>query len=192
MNKNEYITSLNRLLGSLPADERNDIIYDYEEHFRMGMENGKTEEEIANALGDVRTIAKQFKADYSITVAQSNATPGNVFKAVLATLGLGFFNLVFVLGPFLGLVGVLIGFFSAAFGITIGGIAGVVATLISPVLPNLVTTDLNPFFGFFVSMGLTAFGLLFLIGDFYLAKYFFKGTAKYLKWNLDIIRKDGI
>ena len=72
------------------------------------MENGKTEEEIAFSLGDPRILAKQFSASYAVQRAESSTSVNNILRAVLAVVGLGFFNLVFVLGPFLGLVGVLV------------------------------------------------------------------------------------
>jgi uncharacterized membrane protein len=189
LNKNEYLKALGNLLAGLPEEEKNDILYDYEEHFRIGTENGKSEEEIASSLGDVRAIAKQYKANFTIQQAQENASASNIFKAVLATVGLGFFNLVFVFGPFMGLVGVLIGLFAAAFGITIAGIASFIAVIISPLMPNLIDTTGNTQFFAFASIGITCMGLLFFILDCYLAKFFFKGTVKYLKWNMEIIKK---
>lgn len=173
----------------IPEEDRTEILYDYEEHFRIGLAEGKSEEEIAQSLGDVRTIARQFKADIIITKAQTNTTTGNIFRAVLATLGLGFFNLVFVVGPFFGVLGVLIGFFAGAIGATLGGIALFIAAIIAPAFPGYFTMDISPLFAVFLSFGITAFGLLLLIGCCYAAKYFFIGTLKYLRWNLDIIKK---
>src|SRR5699024_11262340 len=75
---------------------------------------------------------------------ESTATTGNILRAVWAVIGLGFFNLVIVLGPFLGLAGVILG----------GWIASVVFTL-SPLLV-LVNTVIYPgtflYFDFFFSL----------------------------------------
>jgi len=38
-------------------------------------------------------------------------------------------------------------------------------------------------------IGLTALGLLMFFLSFYLTKLLYKGTVKYLKWNLNFIRK---
>lgn len=189
MNKNDYLKSLDRLLNSLPQEDKNEILYDYEEHFRIGMENGKTEEEIAQSLGDVKAIARQFKADFSIERANTNASASNIFKAVLATVGLGFFNLVFVFGPFMGLVGALIGLFGGALGLVVGGIAAFIAVIISPAFPGIINIDGSLEFWAFISIGVTCLGVLFFIADCYIAKYFYKGTIRYLKWNLEIIKK---
>lgn len=189
MNKYEYITTLDRMLAGMPEADRKEILYDYEEHFRIGAEQGKSEEEIAQSLGDVRFIARQFKADFSINHAASNASAGNIFKAVLATVGLGFFNLVFVFGPFMGLVGVLVGFFAAAIGVTVGGLGMLIMAFLAPAFPDTVIMDVSPVVAVFLSIGTACLGLLMFIGCCFLAKYFYKGTVKYLKWNLEVITR---
>lgn len=189
MNKRDFLSRLNVLLGAMPAEERKEVLYDYEEHFRMGMQEGKTEEEIARDLGDVYAIARQYHASFKVVRAETNASAGNIVRAVLATAGLGFFNLVFILGPFMGLVGVLIGLFAAGFGITIGGIGILIGILLAPLFPSYINIGVSYPVVIFGSVGLSCLGLLFLIGDFYLAKFFYKGTVRYLKWNIDVITR---
>lgn len=192
MTKQEFINILTRSLAGLPSEDRGEILYDYEEHFRIGLGEGKTEEDIATSLGDPRTIARQFSANYHVLQAEADTSISNTFKAVLATLGLGFFNLVFVLGPFIGLLGVLFGLFVAAGAIIIAGVAVFAATLFGSFMPIAVDSTFllfaTPVATFFLSIGLICLGLLFLIGDIYLAKYFFAGTVRYLKFNMKIIK----
>lgn len=192
MNKQEFIAGLNRYLGNLPAPDRDEILYDYEEHFRNGISDGKTEEEIASSLGDPRALARQFNANFLVQRAESDTTAGNTLKAVLATLGLGFFNLVFILGPFIGLAGVLFGLFAAAGAILISGVAVFAASVAGPLLPVTLNSDLGLFItpaaAFFTSVGLICLGLLFFIANFYLARLFFTATVRYLKFNLNIIK----
>lgn len=192
MTKREFLETLTKSLAGLPAADRDEIIFDYSEHFRIGLEEGKNEEDIAASLGDPRNIARQFNADFHVRQAEADTSISNTFKAVLATLGLGFFNLVFVLGPFLGLLGVLFGLFVAAGAILISGVAVFAATVFSPLIPVTVDSTLfmftTPAATFFLSVGLICLGLLFLIGDIYLARYFFIGTVHYLKFNLKIIK----
>lgn len=189
MTKNEFLDQLDSLLAEIPLEDRNDILYDYDEHFRIGIENGKSEEEIATSLGDIRVIAKQFKTDYKIKHAEINPSAGNAFRAVLATAGMGFFNLVFVLGPFLALLGLMIALFASAAAIFISGIGLFAGIFISPLFPSLVSMPVNTTFSLFASIGLTCFGALFFISDCYLARFFYKITMKYLKWNIEIIKK---
>ena len=70
MNKDEYLKELRKLLRKLPKEDREDIISDYEEHFTIGMEKGRTEEEISKALGNPKNVAKQIKADHIIKKAE--------------------------------------------------------------------------------------------------------------------------
>lgn len=190
MNRNEYISALGNLLNGIPEQDKNEILYDYSEHFRIGLENGKTEEEIAQALGDVRMIARQFKADYSVRQAETNTSAGNILRAVLAACLLGFFNLVIVLGPFLGLIGVLIGLFAASVGTSAGGCGLFLGVILAPAFPSYVDLGgFDPVAVAFFSVGVMCLGLLFFIANCYLARLLYKGTVKYLKWNIEFIKR---
>lgn len=189
MNKNEYLGTLKMLLAGLPEEEIKDILYDYEEHFRIGTEEGKAEEEIAVELGNVRDTARMYKSDIPIQASFSSTPPSdNIPRAILLSIALGFFNLIFILGPFLGFVGVLIGFWGAAAGISIGGICSFILILLAPVFPSFINmAGLSYPFAFSVSIGLTCLGLLFVIGDIYITRWFFNLTIRYLRWNVDTI-----
>lgn len=63
------------------------------------MERGRTEEEIAESLGDPVSIAKSIKAEYSITRAEREPGIRNIVRAIITVAGLGLFNLIFVLMP---------------------------------------------------------------------------------------------
>ena len=60
MTRKEFLTALDQYLVTMSASEKADIISDYEEHFRVGLENGKTESEIAASLGSPYDVANQF------------------------------------------------------------------------------------------------------------------------------------
>ena len=63
------------------------------------------EEQIAGALGSPSQIAKEILATYHLEKVENTASAGNIMRAAWAVIGLGFFNLVIVLGPFIALVG---------------------------------------------------------------------------------------
>lgn len=187
MNKSEFIAALDQAIGKIPEQAKKEILYDYEEHFSVGLEMGKTEEEIASALGDPKQIARQFRAECALREAEGSSSLGNVFRAVFAAVGLGFFNLIFVLGPFLFAVGLILGLFIAAAGILFAGLVMIIAVMVSPLLPNLISMDMNPAIVFFLGTGTTSLGLLCNILVYYLIKAFFKATLSYLKMNTRII-----
>lgn len=190
MNRVDFLNSLNSQLSRLSQAERTDILYDYEEHFAIGLEQGKTEEEIARSLGDPRLIARQFIADTFVKQATETKSFGNVVRAVFAIAGLGFFNLVITVPIFFSLLAVLISLFAAAFSIALAGLGVTLAPIIEPMFPDYVDMgSVNPGVMIFSGVGLIVLGVLFTIGVVYLSKYFFKGTISYLKMNMSIIKK---
>lgn len=196
MNKQEFINALQISLKGLPDEEITDIMYDYEEHFTIGMEKGKSEENIANSLGEPNMIGKQYKANYALKQAQAKASTGNILKAIFAGIGVGLFNLYFVLGLFLSLLMLLLSMFAAALLVVLSG-ASLTLSTFTPALKPLayalinvpLPLDHHPVGTFFLALGITCSGLLFIFGDLKLARLLYLGTIKYLKFNLKIINK---
>ena len=122
-----------------------------------------------------------------INKAEKNTSPTNIFMAVIATLGLGIFNLMFIVLPFFAVIGVLIAFFATGGSLVLSGIALFLGAFIEPLLPQYIFLPVHPLVSIFASFGLTALGLLWIIGTTYLTKGFYKATVKYLKANLNII-----
>jgi len=189
VNKHDFLNELEKQLGNIAKDDKREILYDYEEHFRMGVSEGKTEEEVARSLGDPKTIARQFRADSALSHAQPPTSAGNIFRAVFAAGLLGFFNLVFVLIPFICVVAILFSFSAVAFCIALGGILLFAVSLLSPFFPEAIDVGSNFLFASSLSVAVTCFGLLFLIGMCYAVKYFFRWTISYLRWNFDFIKR---
>lgn len=63
MNKDEFLKTQETSLTAFNQEEKKDILYDYEEHFRIGHQNGKTDEELINELGGPDDIAKQYSGN---------------------------------------------------------------------------------------------------------------------------------
>jgi len=187
MNKKEFLGRLSELIEDIPEEEKKDILFDYEEHFRIGLEKGRKEEEIAASLGDPKVIAKQSRASCILREAEKTASVNNIMRAIFAAVGLGFFNLVIVLGPAIGLIGILAALFAAAFAITISGAAVLFGTLMGPVFAWNIYIPFAAVVSIPLGIGLTALGLLTVIGAFYLTKLFYKLSISYLKMNLQII-----
>ncbi len=194
MNKDEYIEKLSKLLKKLPKGEREDILWDYEEHFMIGLEKGRSEEEISKALGNPKTLAKQIKTEYMVKIAEDKQSASSMFEAILSAAGLGIFNLVFVAVPALILIALLITFFVLAGVMVFGGIYITLAAIIQPLIPlhnfNIMMGDglLNIFGGILVGIGLTILGLALLAGMYYLTRWLYGLAIKYLKLNLEIIK----
>lgn len=60
MKKNEFFAQLRTAFAGMDEEVIMDILSDYENHFKEGMENGKSEEEICEELGNVEEIRQAF------------------------------------------------------------------------------------------------------------------------------------
>lgn len=188
MNKADFLRRLDAALPG-PPQEKGEILADYEEHFRIGLGEGQTEEEIAASLGDPRSIGRAYAAERLVRKAGADQSAGNIIRAVLAVISLSFFNLVVVLGPFCGLVGALAGLWAAAVALTFAGLAVFLAALFSPFLSWLMPgiSAVSVAGAVFAGLGLAALGLLCGIGLAYVTAGAYKLTVKYLKFNLKVI-----
>ena len=192
MTKSQFLTQLERHLAGLPKAAREEMLEDYRQHFAAGEETGRSDTEIAASLGDPAFLARQLKASYQVEKAESGPSTTGTVRAVLAIAGLGFFNLVFIAGPFFGLLGVLIGLGVASIGITLGGAATVITCLAALINPSGLVSHVqitgSPAAGLFLGLALICLGLILTIGCGYLARAFYRSTLAYLKLNLTIVR----
>lgn len=180
MNKDQFLTKLNALLKKIPPEERKDMLQDFEEHFAIGLEEGKTEEQIAKSLGSPQQIARDLIATYRVEQVEETTTTANVFRAVWAVIGLGFFNLVVVLGPFIALASLIFAGWVVSFSFTVSPLLVVINTVIYPASFQL--------FDLFFSIGLTGLGLLIGLGMYYATRAVTSGFIRYLKYNVRIVK----
>ena len=180
MNEEQFLAELEAGMKNIPPAERQEMLADFKEHFAMGKEAGKTEADIAADLGTPDKIAREMVAQYHLEKAETNATAGNVLRAVWAGIGLGFFNLVIVLGPLIGVLGVVFG----------GWVTGVtfIGSPILVVLSMLIIPGANDVFDLFISIALSGLGIFIVIGMYYVTKWLVKGLIHYLKFNISLVK----
>lgn len=65
MNKQEYLNQVKEILNECDEQVVNEILADFEEHFELGEEAGKTEAEIAESLGDISEWIEELKQIYA-------------------------------------------------------------------------------------------------------------------------------
>jgi uncharacterized membrane protein len=194
MNKEEYLKKINKLIKNLPKEDREDIISDYEEHFIIGLENGRNEEEISKALGDPKTVAKQIKAEHMLKKAEDKPSAGAIFEAILAVAGLGILNLMLVAIPAFGVAVVILSLIVAGLAVIFVGILTILSPLLQPIFPQYINLPVKSgIMGTFLmvigGIGLTVIGTFFVVIMGYVANWFYKFIIKLLKSNLDDIKE---
>lgn len=181
MIRERYLQHLWELLAPIPEHLRRDLMFDYEEHFRQAAEHGQTEEEAAHELGDPRLIAKEMLLGYRVEQAESrNGGITHVSRAVFAAVSLGFFNLIFVLGPFIALLGVLLALWVSSIAVGISSLAAI--------YEGVFGEAWSPTQGIFVAITLLALGMLLGALSHWLTRKVSRVTLQYLKFNSRVIR----
>ncbi len=189
MNKVEFLKKLDRSLRGIPKVEKQSIIADFEEHFQNSAAEGRSEEETASMLGNPLNIGRVAKTELLVEKAETDRNAKSVFRAVMAAAGLGLFNIIVVIGPFFGIVGVLIGLWASALGVGLSGVGTIAAVGFSPVIRAFIPlSGAGIVFTAFTGIGLTAFGGLFGIGMVYVTKWFAKMTLAYVKATVRIVK----
>ena len=157
MNKRDFINELYALLRPLGEAERRDIMRDFEEHFAVGAEKGKTEEQICNELGSPRQVASQF-----LTPAQLKESTGNQKNKTL--------NLIVAI--------VLTLLFIAIAPAALGCISASVVLLILSVVSGVATSSAIVFgLVFSVSLFLLSLGILIILISIALIRLFWKRSV---------------
>jgi uncharacterized membrane protein len=183
MVKNEFLDKLEYLLSRVPEQDRKEMLYDYQEHFEIGLANGRSQAELIAELGDPHLIARDLLADYRIGRAEKDKTPSNMGRAIVATISLSFFNLVFILGPVAGLFGAYIALCAVSFSLTILPLAILGSYFFGY---SYVSFLVN----FFVSLTSFSLGVLMSIGMIHVGKFFYNVVLRYIKFNVKVIKGD--
>ncbi len=189
MTQNKFIITMEKTLGKLDVNERKDIIADYKEHFFLGLEDGKSEEKIAENLGNPVILAKAHIVEMMTNRAENDRSFSNIVRAVLATISLSIFNLIFIIGPFFGLLAGIIGLWAGTLSLSLSGAATLGGLLLSPyVRDQAAVSGLSIWFFIFAGIGVSSLGILSSIGMWFLSKGFLNITLKYIKLNISIVK----
>ncbi|SUB74782.1 DUF1700 domain-containing protein [Peptoniphilus indolicus] len=199
MNKKDYLNLLRYHLGELPKIVVDDIIYDYEEHFNLGIEQGKTEEKIAEELGYPDDIAKEYlgRDPQKATKKENIENEENIEKndnrsrnILLIVLGLIFAPVI--IGAITGIFGLAFGIFMGLMGAGVGLIVGGLGLFLSffPFIPvSEVAILANPITRLFTGIALICFGIILLYLGIKFLKFFIRTVGDVffaIRWKLVI------
>ncbi|WP_396594440.1 DUF1700 domain-containing protein [Brevundimonas sp. R86498] len=127
MTRAEFLSRLKQGLVGLPMSTAAEIVSDYETHFDDGVAAGRTEAEVAAALGNPDRLARELRAEAGAQRWHQEKNPSAAAAAVFAVLGLGAIDILILLPILMGVVGTLFGFFIAVIALFITGGALMVA-----------------------------------------------------------------
>jgi len=195
MNKSEFMDTIRRDLAPLTEQERNELLARCEDCFRVGLQQGRTEEEIAAELGYSGTAAEQGRdqplADWPhpglqqriplppppriAPVAKKTNPPDRDVPRILGVAVLLFFlNALLAIPIFAALGSSFIAVCAAAF-----------ATLLSPLALIAETTLYGDFTNakLMLSLGMVGIGMILADLALLFGKGLFIATKKYAGWN---------
>jgi len=116
MTRQAFIARLREGLRGLPPQTINEIVADYETHFTDGEAAGRSEADVAAALGDPGRLARELRAEVGLKRWEEERSPSGAAAAVFAVLGLGAIDIFVLLPVLMAVGGVLFGLAMAAIG----------------------------------------------------------------------------
>ena len=189
MKKVDFLAELRLGLSGFSKEEQEEIVRDQEEYIREAVSAGREEDAVIASLGDPRAFATQLKVQSKIDrVESSKRLPEqmqNVTGAVLAIMALAPFNVIFVLGPFIGIVSILFSGWLATLAILLGALVALLVFVSKLVFFGVgFYTHLS---AFFLCVGVSSLGILGIYIMLAFTRFFVKATVTYLRWNLKLI-----
>ncbi len=172
MNKQEYLSALRAYLAPMPAQEREELLQDYESHFVFGLDNGRSEAETARMLGDPLVVAREILGS-GFQLLPTQPPKKDVARMIGVTIALIFLNMVAL--PVL--VSLWAAFVSICAAATFGCLSLVILLIEQLLYGDATTAKL------FVAIGSTGVGLLLAFAiRYYLAEWIIKLTLWYARW----------
>ncbi len=209
-----YINELRSYLTKLSEGERADILRDQEEFFREAVLSGRTEADVIGSLGDPKQLAKSLIAESAVAASESafrlgsptDQTAGRAvgsesvesqpstslrtqvnatLRAFVAIITLAPFNLIFVLGPFIGLMACLFSAWLVGGVILLCGLLAIffITTEMTGIGASVWAHTSSALLG----LGLTCFAVSFLALMTFTTSKIAQLTVRYLRWNLELI-----
>lgn len=181
MNKKQFIAILESRLAVLPLEESREFIEEVETHFEIGIQNGRTEQDIARELGDPFEMATEALGDRYVDMEappHSAVNKTSTFGKFAIRTGLFFCALVAI--PFIAAL------WSGGVAIALGSLV----TILSPVfvlLDYLVNGTFYPA-KLFLSISLIGIGIFLGYATRSVLLGLISLTSKYSKWNSRMVK----
>ncbi len=121
MTRQAFMARLREGLRGLPPSAQADIVADYETHFNEGESAGRSEADVAAALGDPGRLARELRAEAGLKRWEEERSPSAGASAIFAVLGLGALDILVLLPILMGVGGAIFGIGVAVIAVFFAG-----------------------------------------------------------------------
>ncbi|MBC1482094.1 DUF1700 domain-containing protein [Listeria sp. FSL L7-1485] len=193
MNKQDFLNELNQRLELLDSKERRELLSDYQEHFRNGLEEGKSEEQIVFDLGTPEEIAadilnerdikeEKVENDYYYVPRKNQTENRSTGRQLLIGVGLFFLDVCLIIPIIVSLWAVSISLWA-----TVGSF------FLTPILLGISLLFGMDFemYQMFISIGLVGLGLMLLFVTSSLFQFTKKATIGIIQWHKFAVKGGG-
>ncbi len=181
MSRNEFLQTLESLLHTVPEVDRREMLYDYEEHFQIGVENGKNLKELTEELGDPYAIARDLLADYHDGRLIPEKKKRGLGKKIFIGFSLFLFNGIFIIAPVAAIFSVIVLVWVVALALTLSPLVLITSSLLGYSYESLTVN-------FFASLTLFSLGMLIGIGMLNVSKYFYRTLVRYSRFTISVVQ----
>ena len=163
---NEFLRRMEKALRGIGADEREEILADFREHFAIGLAAGKTAQQVAQQLGDPEQLARMYAAMGATKKARTSKRPGDAMRMIGAMVTYKLGGGILMGSLYFGCVCALVVLLAAAAAISAGGLGCIGLAVVEWVLGFLG----YGFAALFTGIILGAAGILGWLGTVWLWK----------------------
>ncbi|GBQ31931.1 DUF1700 domain-containing protein [Gluconacetobacter sacchari] len=149
--RDSFLRRLRSGLRGLPRSTVDDIIADYEGHFDAGRTAGRSEADVATALGDPARVARELRAEAGLRRWEDERSLAAALGVIVGVIGLATLDLFVVLPVLVGVASSLLAFLLVGIVTALGG---------GLILPFALITNLPGFTGDRLQAGLLSLGVL--------------------------------
>ncbi|WXR62865.1 DUF1700 domain-containing protein [Peptostreptococcaceae bacterium AGR-M142] len=197
MTKQDYMDELYDLLRNIDDRQRKKILYEYEDCFNTFMDQGKHVDEIVKIIGTPKEVARRYDVKIFNIDRLSGDSSGFGIKAIIAFIALMFFNITFVLGPYISVLVLAFCILIVALCFIFIGIAVPLAIVLEPLLgftgyininmnfQNQALGNLGLVFG---GIALLFLGVVLILLGIKAIKFIFNLTKAYILFNVRLIK----
>jgi uncharacterized membrane protein len=122
MTRDAFLAALKANLRGATPKATEEILADYASHFDEGEAHGRSQEEIAAALGDPARLARELRAEAGLKRWDQERSVSAAAAAILAILSLGAIDVLILLPILLVVFCVLFAFVCAAAALVVAGL----------------------------------------------------------------------